>query len=196
MLIRRLDDEIRIERVVTREEAARWRDAFIAIYPGIFAAAPYHEDISSEQATSRWDFLTQAKGHVTLLAVAGEDRLVGFGIALPVSETKLVAHALAGLVPHKHTFYLAELGVLPEYRDRGLGRTLIQERIKLIDPKKYSHVVLRVAAEKNPSYDLYLSMGFEDMGVYMDVSARRIDGTTTTDKRLFLSRVLSQVDVE
>jgi ribosomal protein S18 acetylase RimI-like enzyme len=191
MLIRQLDDDLRIERVLGREAAARWRDAFTSIYPGIFSTAPYFEDISVEQATSRWDFLTAAKGHITLLALTGSDRLVGFGIALPVSETQLVATALAGLVPHKHT-----LGVLPEDRDRGLGRTLVQERMKLIDPKKYSHVVLRVTAEKNTSYDLYQSMGFEDMGVYMDVSAKRTDGTIGTDKRLFLSRVLSQVDVE
>src|SRR5690606_30131867 len=88
------------------------------------------------------------------------------------------------------------LGVRPEYRDRGLGRALIRERMKLIDPRKYSVVVLRVSDTSNPSYDLYRSMGFEDMGVYMDVSARRIDGTTTTDRRLFLSRLLSQVEVE
>jgi len=196
MLIRRLDEAVRIERVTTREEAARWRPPFVSIYPGIFATAPYHEDISVEQATSRFDFLTAAKGHITLLGVNAADQLVGFGIALPLSETKLVAQALAGLVPHKHTFYLAELGVLPEYRHHGLGRSLVQERMKLIDPRKYSHVVLRVAAEKNPSYDMYLSMGFEDMGVYMDVSAKRTDGTVSTDKRLFLARVLSQVDVE
>ena len=195
MLIRRHDD-VRIERLMTREEAAHWREPFVRTYPGIFATAPYHEAISTEQAASRWDFLTAAKGNITLLALADPDVLVGFGIALPLSETKLVAQALAALVPHKHTFYLAELGVLPDHRALGLGRLLVQERMKLIDPRKYSHVVLRVSAEKNPSYDMYLSMGFEDMGVYMDVSAKRTDGTTTNDKRLFLSRVLSQVDVE
>jgi ribosomal protein S18 acetylase RimI-like enzyme len=107
-----------------------------------------------------------------------------------------VAAELAGLVPHKHTYYLAELGVVEAFRGRGLGRVLINERIKLMDPKRYSHIVLRVSAERHFSTDLYESMGFVDMGVYMDVSNRRVDGTVSNDRRLFMSRVLSLVDIE
>jgi hypothetical protein len=37
---------------------------------------------------------------------------------------------------------------------------------------------------------MYLKRGFQDIGVYMEVHSRRIDGQVTTDRRLFLSQVL------
>ena len=37
---------------------------------------------------------------------------------------------------------------------------------------------------------MYMRMGFEDIGVYTEVHSRRIDGRVSTDRRLFLSKVL------
>jgi hypothetical protein len=37
---------------------------------------------------------------------------------------------------------------------------------------------------------MYMRRGFDDMGVYMEVPARRTDGRVTTDRRLFLHKVL------
>lgn len=196
MLVCRLDDEVRIERVETRAELDKWRPGFIAAYKKIFREAPYLEDIDDDQAAFAWDFLTAARDHITLIAATDDDTVVGFGIAVPLAHTKRVRAALAGLVPLKPTYYLAELGVMPEYRGRGLGRKLIAERMKQMDRERYSHVVLRVATTRNISADLYAAMGFQDMGVYMDVRNPRVDGTVTTDRRVFLSRVLSQVDVD
>jgi ribosomal protein S18 acetylase RimI-like enzyme len=196
MLLSRFDDDIRIEHLQTAEELAEWRQRFIDCYRIIFRAHPYFEDISDEQAGYSWDYLTGWQGQITLLAITDNEEVAGFGIAVPLTATRLVAAELAGLVPHKHTYYLAELGVVEAFRGRGLGRVLINERIKLMDPKRYSHIVLRVSAERHFSTDLYESMGFVDMGVYMDVSNRRVDGTVSNDRRLFMSRVLSLVDIE
>src|SRR5690606_10473447 len=133
-------------------------------------------------------------GHVTVVASEGE-RLVGFGIAIPLTATRKVAAALAGLVPDKHTWYLAEMGVLPEWRGLGLGRLLIQERLKRLDHERASHVVLRVPLGESRSARIYRELGFEEMGVTMDVQTRRVDGAVRADRRMFMSRVLSQVDV-
>ena len=51
-------------------------------------------------------------------------------------------------------------------------------------------MLLRTSAARNTSYEMYRKTGFEDTGVYMEVPARRNDGTTRTDRRLFLSMVL------
>ena len=115
--------------------------------------------------------------------------------AIPLENKKSVATELTGLVPLRHTMYLAELGVLPEYRGRKIGRTLVRERLNLIDRDSYSHVVLRISADNTPSGEMYKALGFTDMGVYMEVKSRRTDGETRADRRQFLSRVLSQVDV-
>ncbi len=43
---------------------------------------------------------------------------------------------------------------------------------------------------------MYIKLGFDDMGVYMEVPSFRQDGRETTDRRLFLSRVLGAPDIE
>jgi ribosomal protein S18 acetylase RimI-like enzyme len=140
--------------------------------------------------------LTGLEGNITLLATRGESQVVGFGIGIPILGNRAVATVLTGLIPLKHTFYLAELGVLDEYRARRVGRTLVRERLRLIDPRLYSHVVLRVSMNHSPSSEMYKAMGFEEMGVYMDVNAMRTDGKVTTDRRMFLSKLLSQVPLD
>ncbi len=92
--------------------------------------------------------------------------------------------------------YLAELGVLEKYRGMGLGKELVKERIALMDRANFSHVVLRVSTTESPSVQLYKDLGFEEMGVYTEVSCMRIDGRVKTDRQMFLSMVLSQVKVE
>ena len=81
------------------------------------------------------------------------------------------------------------------YRGKGLGQQLIRERIQRMDQENFSHVVLRVSMNHNPSKALYEGLGFEPMGVHMTVSAMRTDGKVTTDRREFMSKVLSQVKV-
>jgi hypothetical protein len=56
--------------------------------------------------------------------------------------------------------------------------------------------VLRVSTSHLSSIAMYRSMGFEEMGVYMDVSARRTDGRVTSDRRQFLSAVVSQIKLD
>ena len=67
--------------------------------------------------------------------------------------------------------------------------------MKAIEIQGLDHVVLRVAASRNASYEMYRAMGFDDMGVTMSVSTQRIDGEVRSDRRLFLSRMISQVDL-
>lgn len=190
---RRVDDEIEILRVQTPEDVQRWRAGFTGAYQTIFSDEPYFERIFPSEAEGRWLKLTSIPDNMALIAVRNGSQVVGFGVGHPLSHKTDVARQLAGLVPAKHGYYFAELGVMHDYRSRGLGRMLVEERLALVDKDTYSHVVLRVAASKNPSYDMYRSMGFEDMGVYMEVQAMRIDGRVTTDRRLFLCCVISQI---
>jgi len=196
MHLRNFDDEIELLHLATKDTIAQWKDRFTTAYQAIFAGDPYFEAFSKQEAETIYDSLTRIPGNITIIAVDASGGIAGFGIAVPLTFNISVSQELTGLIPLPHTMYFAELGVQNNCRGRGLGRALIKARLDLIDTDRYSHVVLRVASEKNPSYDMYLSMGFEDMGVYMSVSTKRIDGTMKTDKRLFLSRVRSQVKLE
>ncbi len=191
MRIAELDD-IAVRRITTPEEVTRWRAGFIGTYQTVFSSFPYFERFYPSEAEGAYRRLTSIEENITLVATRGETQVVGFGIAIPLASKPGVATHLTGLVPLKHTFYLAELGVLEAYRGKQIGRTLVQERLKLI-PDRYSHVVLRVSMNPTPSGEMYKALGFGEMGVYQDVSAMRTDGKVTTDRRMFLSKLRSQV---
>ena len=192
MLVREFDD-VRILRIHGSEEIAQWRAGFVGAYQTVFSGEPYFERFYPAEAEGVYHKLTGTPENITLLAVRGESQVVAFGIAIPLKSKSDVARHLTGLVPLANSFYFAELGVLDTYRGRGLGRELVRERLRMIDHETYSHVILRVAASRNASYDMYRSMGFEDMGVYMEVPAMRVDGRVFTDRRLFMCCVISQV---
>jgi ribosomal protein S18 acetylase RimI-like enzyme len=189
-------DEIVVRQIVTPNDVAQWRAGFIGAYQTVFSGFPYFERWYPSEAEGVYRRLTSLEGNLTLVATRGATQVVGFGVGIPILGNRAVATVLTGLVPMKHTFYLAELGVLDGYRARGVGRTLVRERLRLIDPQLYSHVVLRVSMNHSPSSEMYKAMGFEEMGVYMDVSAMRTDGKVTTDRRMFLSKLLSQVPLD
>jgi len=185
-------DKLAIRWLSTAEERHRWRAGFAGAYQTVFSEFPYFERHYPSEAEGVYRRLTGIEGNITLVATRGQTQLVGFGVAVPLASMPSVATHLTGLVPLRHTFYLAELGVLEPYRGKEVGRTLVRERLRRI-PERYSHVVLRVSVNHLQSTEMYRAMGFEEMGVTQDVSAMRVDGSVTTDRRLFLSRVLSQV---
>lgn len=192
MIVREFENGLTIRRITG--DPNRWRAAFTGAYQTVFSGHPYHERYYPSEAEGVYRKLTRTPGNITLLATKGE-MVVGFGIAIPLVHKHDVAVELTGLVPLKHTMYFAELGVLESYRGKGLGKALIEERLRATDPNNYSHGVLRVSTLESPSSRLYLDLGFEEMGVYMEVSSIRIDGRVKSDRRIFLSKVLSQVQV-
>lgn len=180
---------------VRAPDVERHLPGFADAYQRIFSGEPYFEAFTREEAENTFRRLTRLSGNITILALDVDDRVLGFGVAIPLKHQPDVARELTGLVPLKHTMYLAELGVLPEFRGLGLGRQLVRERVKRVDQEHYSHVVLRVAEGASSSAMMYRALHFTDMGVSMEVTRRRVDGTTTRDVRHFMARVLSHVPV-
>ncbi|MCB9663721.1 MAG: GNAT family N-acetyltransferase [Alphaproteobacteria bacterium] len=195
MIVVELDDGCVVHRVEDPAEAEAFRAGFVKAYRDVFARPPYEESFTEDEASTIWDRLVGSPNHITFV-VEDASELVAFASAIPLSCDGPVARALAGLVPVRDTMYLAELGVLPEYRDRGLARLLVKARLKAMDPARFTHVVLRAVEGKNEALAMYRELLFTDMGVSMTVTRERIDGTVRSDERHFMSRVLSQVDVD
>lgn len=183
-------DGIRIIQLTHPGQIGPYRASFAGAYQTIFSEPPYAERFSPEEAAGILTRNLQIEGNLTLLAIEGDAKVVGFGLALPVRARRDIVRELQGLLPVRHTYYLSELGVLETYRKSGLGRQLVKLRIEKIDQRRFTHAVLRVSALKNATYDMYMGLGFDDMGVYMEVPSLRTDGRQSTDRRLFLSRVL------
>ncbi|MEC7984518.1 MAG: GNAT family N-acetyltransferase [Myxococcota bacterium] len=180
---------IDIVRLHSSEDAKPYRASFVGSYQTIFADPPYNERFFPSEAEAVIYKNLQTPEHITLLCVQDE-LVVGFGFAVPVHSRSAVIQKLRGLIPVSNSFYLAELGILEQYRRRGLGRALTEHRLRLINAQKYSYAVLRTSVVKDSSYRMFLNMQFEDMGVYTEVSSRRTDGKVRTDRRLYLTRML------
>ena len=189
-------DGIRIIRVKNLEEGMPYRTSFAGAYQDIFSEPPYHERIRPAEAMGVLRHSLEVPENITLLAIKGRSRVVGFGVGVPAKSQVGIRRTLMGLLPAQQTWYLSELGVLSGFRRAGLGMELIKRRLKLIDRERYSQVVLRVSSSRDNVYDMYMGLGFEDTGCYMEVSSRRLNGRVATDRRVFLSKVLSPKDGE
>lgn len=186
----------RLVPVETDLDRARWRPDFIGAYQTVFQRAPYYERFTPSETDGIWRRLTETPGNITVIAATPEDRIVGFGSAIPLRFQRDVARELTGLVGVPDTFYFAELGVLPEYRGLGVGSALVRARLERIARDRYTSAVLRASASRDGNFPLYSAMGFTEMGVHQDVPNLRVDGRVTTDRRVFLHCVLSQMRVD
>lgn len=188
--------DVRILEVDSTILRNRWRSQFGGVYQTVFQRKPYFERYSPPEAAGVWDRLTGTPDNITLVAVTPMDRMVGFGLGIPLRNQRDVAQELTGLVGIQETFYFAELGVLPEYRGRGIGHALVRGRLERLAGSAFSNVVLRASATRDGHFQLYDEMGFSEMGVSQDVMAPRMDGRVATDRRVFLHCVLSQARTE
>jgi len=185
-------DEVKILQVSRPEQIIPFRASFVGAYQTIFSEPPYNERFYPNEAEGILRRVLQTRDHIALLAIRGKGQVVGFGFGVPLSARADVARHMHGLIPVDHTFYLAELGVLNGYRSMGLGQELIRQRLERLNKERFSHVLLRTSAARNKATDIYIDLGFEDMGVYMNVSHRRVDGGVRSDRRLFYSKVLTR----
>jgi GNAT superfamily N-acetyltransferase len=190
LVLRDYGDGLRIVRLFGPQDAEPWRAAFAGAYQAIWSEPPYDERYFPDEAEGVLLRAVRLPDHVTLLAVRDSGIVAGFGIAYPVQAKSDVAREIRGLLPVEDTFYFAELGVLDDYRARGLGQELVQLRLALMDKSRFHHVLLRTSALRNASYEMYMRLGFQDTGVYMEVKSRKNDGSQRTDRRLFLSKVV------
>lgn len=189
-VIARRDDGVSIIRIADAAAAEPWHAAFAGAYQAIWSEPPYNERYTPDEAGAVLRRALQVPDHITLLAVRDSGVCTGFGIAFPVAAKPDVVRDIRGLLSIEHTFYFAELGVVDRWRNTGLGRQLVELRLQLIDHHRFTHVLLRTSATRNAAYDMYKGLGFEDTGVYMEVPSRRVDGSTRTDRRLFMARVV------
>ena len=181
------EDGIRVLRMESQEDAEPWRAAFAGSYQAIWAEPPYSERWFPDEAEGVLRRNLSVAENQTMLAVRESGVVAGFAMGCPVSAFHVVVREIRGLLPIEATWYFSELGVLEQYRGRGLGHQLLELRLAALRRDRYPNVLMRISASKGSAYEMYLRMGFVDTGVYTEVPSRREDGSTRTDRRVYLS---------
>ena len=160
-------------------------------YQIVFSTPPYNERFYPNEVENLMRRHLEGKEQSTTLVVKAQ-RVIGFGLAAPVNNYPDIARRIRGLLPGKQTYYIAELGVLPDSRRKGLGQKILDQHLRMMNPDKFNYIVLRSSASEDPAHFMFQKMGFEDMGVYMDIHSRKTDGSTRTDHRVLLSRMVNE----
>jgi ribosomal protein S18 acetylase RimI-like enzyme len=190
MILVERPDGLKIVRITRPEEAIVYRAAFAGAFQDVWSEPPYNQRVFPSEAEGILLSYLRTPEQITLLAVRGATQVVGFAIGVPAASRPDVIREVRGLVPVSDTFFLAELGLLETWRGKGLGRQLIDLRASLIDHYRYHQALLRVSTAKNLLYELYRRLGYEDVGLHTEVASLRIDGSVTTDRRVYLFKTL------
>tara|TARA_B110000037_G_scaffold214938_1_gene271605 strand:- start:152 stop:589 length:438 start_codon:yes stop_codon:yes gene_type:complete len=132
----------------------------------------------------------ETAGNSNFFLVMGATQVLGFGLGVPLESRADICREVRGLLDISHTYYLSDFGVLPQYRERGLGRLILERRLADIDRSIFSHAIVRISTADVVSKRLYSKLGFEEVGVFQEVMGLRSDGTVRSDRRMFMSKVL------
>ena len=182
--------EIEIKSIQKFSEIEPYLASLCQTYQIVFSTPPYSERFYPNEVRNLVHHHLKGKEQSTLLAVR-DNRVIGFGLASPVKNYPDIARRIRGLLPVKQTYYIVDLGVLPDCRRKGLAQRITDQHLLEMNTGRYNYVVLRSSYSEDPAHFLFQKMGFEDMGVYMDIHSRKTDGSTRTDHRMILSKMVN-----
>lgn len=86
-------------------------------------------------------------------------------------DDQLIGTVLATRRGFTDTWIIGNVGVIPEYRRRGIAKQLVSAILELIRERGGKRAILGVIAENLPAYSLYEKLGFEDYGGSIDFHA-------------------------
>lgn len=94
------------------------------------------------------------------------------------------------------TMYLADVAVLNQYRNSGLGTQLMIYGLMQSKRMGYDRIYMRTLEEgKSMSYGIAKKIGFNQIPeVYQDVERNRQDGSRTVERSVFLDFDLKKLD--
>lgn len=173
-----------IEKIKTSQQlsANLFGNGLISLYQNIFSAPPYFENFYEEKVAEIFKEYLE-KG--VLFLARTEDEIVGFGAALPLTADQELSNLAIqfGIDPEK-TWYMADLGVSPGYRRKGLAEELVLARLTSFE-RGFS-VLMRTSRQNFASQSLYRKLLFKQVnGMKQEVEQKRTDGQIRKDGRIF-----------
>jgi L-amino acid N-acyltransferase YncA len=99
--------------------------------------------------------------HPAIVALAGDDRVVGFGALSPYRPRAAYNTTVEDSV------YVAEA-----FHRQGVGRALLEELVRLAGAHGFHAIIARIAGGNEASVGLHLACGFEMIGVEREVGRK------------------------
>src|SRR5262245_49742227 len=148
--------------VTTRLAERRDAEAIRDIYNREVVGSNVTFDLVPRTLDEQIEWLDEhAGGHPAIVAVADDGTVVGFG-ALSIWRPR---PAYAPTV--EDSVY-----VHPDWRGQGVGRTLLDELVRLADAHGFHSIVARIVGGHEASIALHTACGFEAAGVEREVGRK------------------------
>lgn len=140
-----------------------------ATYRGTFSDA-FLDGMDVADRARRWRAALDVPGHDTLVAVADDDRLLGFASVSASRDAD--ADGAAG--------ELQSIYVDPSDWGTGAGRALITAAVDVLHEREFTHATLWVLAGNERAESFYRRAGWHDTG---DLRHDVLAGTSVTERR-------------
>ena len=116
------------------------------IYTDVFAQAPWNEKWSTDHAFDRLGNFMSNNQSISLVAET-QGRVVGFLIG-EIEQWQATMH-----------FHLKEICIQPEFQRRGVGRSLCEKLMILLNQVGVTHIFL-ITHRRGAAQDFYTALGF------------------------------------
>ena len=178
-----------VEQISSKEMimAALNEGGLKSLYRDSFNVPPYEEDFPDDEIEGAF---LQYMGKGTLFLARSQEKVVGFGAALPLPEDAKVAEIASRFgFDMETTQYMADLGVDEDWRKNDIAKILALSRISTFP--KGTTVLMRTSENNIYSKGLYAGLGFKEVpNMIQKVERKRIGGKTSVDTRIFMSKVI------
>lgn len=178
---------------------SEYLSAGVECYKDVFAGPPYFENYTGQEKTFIEPMFSEfASDGILVFATAsiepGKSEMVGFAASIGAERSEVAdflsenTHLLDA--PIGNFLYMAEVAVRHEYRKQGLGSLFVHSRIeeaRTLHVGKFTHVLMRTAAEGSNSAGIYRKMGAKEIP---ELIQEKNDFGTKSNKRIFLSKPL------
>lgn len=179
-IIEKINQASAIEALLSSTDLTRF-------YQDTFSKEPYLEEFSEREVAELFrEYVRNGK----LFIARTTDSIIGFGAALPLTKVPEIAKLAEEFdIKSYRTWYMADLAVKEEYRNQGVAKELVKERMR--DQRGIGYALMRTSVENTKSQNLYRSLGFYEVkGMIQEVEMRRTDNTVKRDKRIFMFQTL------
>lgn len=155
------------------------------LYQDVFAEAPYFEKFTIDEIKDDFQACLRDRGNILVARDPAKDFApVAFISAVPLKSKFNLAAAVVPHVDPAKAAYLAEDGVAPAYRCKGLSSNMKKLLMEACSLEGFTQMLIRTSQSSyNQINSINKTGGTVIPGLIQDVDSTRLDGTVTSDKR-------------
>jgi hypothetical protein len=162
-----------------------------SMYCDVFAEEPYCEKFTPQEVQDYFEGLVAANGFVFTASMprkAAPALLTAFVASQPLANKNSVISLVSPYINVSSSAYFAEDAVIPERRREGISRSMKRLLLETNKMAGYETMLLRTSADSFRQAAAVQQLGAKPIeGLSQDVDSLRLDGTTTSDRRIFFT---------